>query len=512
MRFNSVLKLVLVFVCAVALAGCGGGGSSSGGGSGAQGTSGTNSNGGVSPGGNLTPPGKGSNSGYLGIGTAFLGQSPAASSLPATSETQTGNIRIRSSGDWRDPRDGSHSAAEVVAYLKSFQTQENKAAAEQEREPKKIGTQEFEIRESKRVLRLYGATENEKELVREAVAEINTALPYNMRITIGQDLSRQIVDLTEEEEHYAPAGQIHLHFTRGRSSWTTDDYDLNTLGIGGVAFFDCNKTSCATSGFVFIDRMAVGSDKENMLWVLKHELLHAYGIVAHSNPEEYPDSVLGPILVDNPGNKPPIYLSIDGEGLLALTRIPPGTHLGDLNPSDLGNWTDTGFHLLGYAPLGDSDSFVQFGVGWRNGLAKPWAYGPKPDTSLQNHLGTTGSATWNGALLGFSGAGNTVAGDAQIEIDLSSMDGDADFTDLEYWAQQSHPGSPGSGQTWGDGDLGYSIDVSQGDYGEGFVSTSATGDDPGSVSGMFVGANHEGATGILEHPDLSAAFGGTRQN
>ena len=504
MKFNSVLKLVLVFVCAVALAGCGGGGSSSGGGSGAQDAS--DSNAGVSPGANLTPPGKGSNSGYLGIGTAFLGQSPAASSLPATRQTPMGNIWVRS-GNWRDPRDGSHSASEVIAYLKSFQTQENKDAAEQGKEPGDLRTLKFE--KSKRVLRLYGATSNEKELVRKAVAEINTALPYNMRITIDQDLSRQIVDLTEDEEHYAPAGQIHLHFTRGKSSWTTADYDVNTLGIGGTSL-DCNETQtlCAvTSGFVFIDRIAVGSDQD-MLWVLKHELLHAYGIVAHSNPEKYPDSVLGPILVDNPGNKPPIYLSIDGEGLLALTRIPPGTLVDDLNASHLGNWTDTGFHLLGYAPLGDS--FVQFGVGWRNGLAKPWAYGPKPDTTLRNNLGTTDSAIWKGTLLGFSGAGNTVAGEAQIAIDLSSMDGDADFTRLEYWAQGSHPGTSGSGRTWGNGDLGYSINVSRGDYGEGFVSTSATGDDPGSVSGMFVGAAHEGATGILEHPDLSAAFGGTR--
>ena len=43
-----------------------------------------------------------------------------------------------------------------------------------------------------------------------------------------------------------------------------------------------------------------------------------------------------------------------------------------------------------------------------------------------------------------------------------------------------------------------------------FVSTFAAGDDPGIVTGGFVGARHEGAAGVQEHPDLSAAFGAAR--
>ncbi len=41
------------------------------------------------------------------------------------------------------------------------------------------------------------------------------------------------------------------------------------------------------------------------------------------------------------------------------------------------------------------------------------------------------TATWAGSLLGFTGAGRPVAGDAEIGIDLSSLQGRADFRELE---------------------------------------------------------------------------------
>ncbi len=210
-------------------------------------------------------------------------------------------------------------------------------------------------------------------------------------------------------------------------------------------------------------------------------------------------------------NVQPVFLSIDGEGLLALTRLTPGTRVNDITPDDLGNWTDTAFHLLGHADLdGTGDDIVQFGAGLRNGLAKPWAYGPAPHTRIQNNSALPKSATWSGGLLGFSGNGRTVAGDARIWIDLGSLNGSADFTGLESWNRNARPGQPGSGTMWGDGDLGYSIAVTSDGVRQGFGSTFAPGDDAGVVTGTFVGAAHEGTAGVLEHPDLSAAFGATR--
>ena len=112
--------------------------------------------------------------------------------------------------------------------------------------------------------------------------------------------------------------------------------------------------------------------------------------------------------------------------------------------------------------------------------------------------------------MGFTGVGRPVAGDAEIGIDLASLQGRADFRELESWAQETHPGLPGSGRRWGDGDLGYTIGVRTEAGTEMFVSTFAAGDDPGMVTGVFVGTRHEGAAGVLEHPDLSAAFGAAR--
>ena len=56
------------------------------------------------------------------------------------------------------------------------------------------------------------------------------------------------------------------------------------------------------------------------------------------------------------------------------------------------------------------------------------------------------------------------------------------------------------GGMWGDGDLGYSIEV----HGNTF---NRTGGDAGSITGAFFGSRHEGMGGVLERSDLSAGFG-----
>ena len=450
------------------------------------------------------PPDKSAGTGnFLGIGPAFAGQSPSAADLPAGSETARSGIRIRS-GSWRDPqgRDGSRSAAEVIGFLRSFQ-----APAYRDDGPEAdLLVVDFGGR---KILRLQGAAARERKLVGEAAADMNAALPWDMRILLGDDLSRRIAPAE------VPHNEIHLHFTDGKATWPSEymapeDGSIRILGIGGANVSLTNFM--VLGGFAYIDRRAmreVGLDEAETRGVITHEILHAYGIGAHADPERFPMSVLSPT-AENLATTPPVYLSIDGEGILALARIPPGTPVAGLGPDDLGDWADTGYHLLGYAPLGGGDDFVRFGAAWRNGLAKPWAYGPAPETRLRDNPALLGSAVWNGGLLGFSGAGRTVAGDARIRIDLGSMNGRAGFTGLESWAPETHPGQPGSGRVWGDGDLGYSIEVTQGRGGEGFASASAPGDDPGWVSGVFAGPAHQGAAGILEHPDLSAAFGGTR--
>lgn len=55
----------------------------------------------------------------------------------------------------------------------------------------------------------------------------------------------------------------------------------------------------------------------------------------------------------------------------------------------------------------------------------------------------------------------------------------------------------------GNGDLRYFIAVRGNTFRE-------TGGDEGILTGIFVGRNHEGATGTLERTDLVGAFGGIR--
>jgi len=438
---------------------------------------------------------------YLGLGPAFPDQRPNVGDLREAPEAKRLTIDVRS-GSWRNPQghDGSSNAAEVVEFIKAFQTQSYREGGP--------NADLYLVEFGRKTLRVHGATGTERSLVRSAVSEINTALPWKRRILLGRDLSRPTAQTPQ-----VPDDEIHLHFTTGKTSWP-EDYNqpenghFVVLGIGGSNRVPDSLT--VLGGYAFIDRRAVGPNTERKRFTIIHELLHAYGLGAHVDPEMYPNSYMVPT-VKNFGAVRPVFLSMDGEVLLAATRITPGTRVNDLTPNDLGNWTDTAFHLLGHADLDDTGGdTVQFGAGLRNGLAKPWAYGPAPRTRIRNNPSLSGSATWSGGLLGFSGNGRTVAGNAEIQIDLGSLDGSADFRQLESWNREAHPGQPGSGTVWGDGDLGYSIAVTSDRDRQGFGSTFAPGDDPGVVTGTFVGAEHEGTVGVLEHPDLSAAFGAVR--
>ncbi len=138
----------------------------------------------------------------------------------------------------------------------------------------------------------------------------------------------------------------------------------------------------------------------------------------------------------------------------------------------------------------------------RNGFTQAWARGESPWVNLEDSE-LEGTVTWNGDLLGFTPGASAVTGDAEISVDLSRLSGVASFDQLESWAPGQAPGAVGSGSMWGDGDLGYTIAVRGNTFRE-------TGGDDGILTGIFVGQNHEGATGTLEREDLTAAFGAKR--
>ncbi|MDE2815134.1 MAG: hypothetical protein OXK81_00350 [Chloroflexota bacterium] len=192
-----------------------------------------------------------------------------------------------------------------------------------------------------------------------------------------------------------------------------------------------------------------------------------------------------------------------------------GSFSRDILPTDLGEY---GYHVdedqwietdeegvFAFAPRED-DEFTEpvepaFGVDWRNGMARPWADGSVThDTWHLAESGLSGFATWNGELVGFTPRQEAVHGDSALSVNLARLTGSAAFTGLQHWAVGAPPGGTGTGVTWGDGDLAYSINF-DGNY---FRSTAG---DEGYVSGRFVGTEHEGAVGILERADLTGAFG-----
>ena len=132
-------------------------------------------------------------------------------------------------------------------------------------------------------------------------------------------------------------------------------------------------------------------------------------------------------------------------------------------------------------------SNIRFGTAAMNGPAHGWPQGPAPALDLANNHELSGSASWSGRLLGLTPRDEAVAGDALLIVRLESLTDELDFTGLESWAANTAPGSIGTGVTWGDGDLEYTITV----RGNTFVQT---GGDEEYVTGVFLGDSHDGTT------------------
>ena len=435
---------------------------------------------------------------FVGIGPAFQDEAPSTSDL-GTSNKYDDDFTVYS-GSWRGPRDGSTSAGNIIEFIKSFRPEEE------------VGYVIPDFGDEPKTLRISsGASDEQIKAVENALRLINAALPFDKRIKLGPSIPAGEFDRVD-----VPEDEIHIHFTEGKTNDWPNDIEENGLGKAKI-----NETTYVVeSGYALIDTDGIEGD-EDLQKIITRELLRAYGIVVHAGDDEYPDS--DRLL----SSSRPVFLSRDGETLLAIitTDLKPGTDVGELTPNDLGEWDESAFHLLGTLDLNNGQD-IEFGAGYRNGLGKPWAYGPVPASTLEENTDLTGTATWSGYLLGFTKDGNTVTGMAEIEIDFMPDEptGTALFTNLESWGIKTSPGThdpddntriwtyenaDDSTKNIEDGMLEYSIKiVNEGEF-EGFVSTT-DGDEEGMVSGVFVGTEHEGAVGTVEHPDLSAGFGTTR--
>ena len=327
-----------------------------------------------------------------------------------------------------------------------------------------------------RLIGTSNATERQRLLA--AVQLLNAALPPDARLTTGA-----FSNIPPEPR---ADGVIDVEFV--------DCYGpRHSCGGGTAAATEFNRSSDGRiehSYIVFSRQTNSYRDDRQTVILLAHELMHALGLQMHASPSFA--TILegtGAIhYVEQAGQPQPLSLlyPADREALRALYGE---LDIGD-SPTDFGPWSSQSVHLAG------NGEHANFGVALRNGYAEPWAHGYMPGTTLANNRALAGSATWTGALLGFSGRA-PVAGDAEIGVTLATLTGRADFTSLETWAAGAAPGAEGSGTTWLDGDLGYTIAVRGNTFRE-------TGGDDGRLTGIFTGRSHEGAAGTLERDDLTA--------
>ena len=328
-------------------------------------------------------------------------------------------------------------------------------------------------------LRIIGPSNaREQELVAETVEAINLSLPADLEIRIEDPMPGFSLRNTVNSRG--------ANFISGRELPNT----IHVEFLPCAAYAGCGQAVATTWAYVHPgnpephaymqmarDTRPYGIDRDARL-LLAHELLHALGIDNHVGRNFDSIMVQRRIFWSGPDS---LLQQVDREALQALyTRLEAGD-----DPTTFGPWSNTSAHLAG------NGLHANFGVARRNGYAEAWAHGERPLAPLTSTPGLTGTVTWQGALVGFSGA-RPVIGDAHIAVDLGPLTGTADFTDLES-----------RGVLWGDGDLGYTIAVVGSTFHE-------TGGDEGDLAGIFTGRMSEGAAGTLERADLTAAFGGSR--
>lgn len=354
------------------------------------------------------------------------------------------------------------------------------------------------------VVRIAAGTDPElvSQTVR-AVQIINAALPHDWKIRFGAPVASVDYDsridgaITVE---FAAADDWPAALPREDSSGVAVTNSLHSGEIvSAQVIIDPDRTLTAGLLAEFVEELGLQPEQYELA-VLVHEFLHALGR-KHADGERFPFTIMTPYMQPIPD----YYLTrLDREALLATYgKLSAGT-AAEAIATDLGPWDDTSMHVVGYVRVPESLDVIAFGTALQNGLAQPWVLaGPPATVNLADNAELSGSASWSGRLLGLTPQASVVAGAADLSVQLSTLTGALDFTEMESWAAGQPPGAAGTGTQWGDGDLAYTIGV----RGNTFIRT---GGDAGTVTGAFVGPSHEGMGGTLERADLSAAFGGVR--
>ena len=343
------------------------------------------------------------------------------------------------------------------------------------------------------------ATDHERALTQYAIGLINRALPYEHHLRMGADAPTGIAGEWQDGLPNIPDGEIVVEFISGSpqggrpGSEAISHQNVQTEYDTSQARWE--KTSLRAAS-VEMDRRVFGNRPDHqMISVLVHETLHALGLQGHVSGEDFPDSNMYDAWAPITGGLP----AIDAAGLQALyLRLDEKTDPEDVSPDSLGPWSQESSALIGQ--LGG----ISFGVTHQNNVSQPWTAGRMPDTDLADNTALRGTVTWEGGLVGFAPDQASVVGGSTLTVNLATLSGRAEFTDLQAWSAGTTPRTLGLGSTWGDGTLEYDIAIS-GNF------VRSTGGDDGILSGTFYGPSHEGVAGSLQRSDLTAAFGANRQ-
>ena len=357
-------------------------------------------------------------------------------------------------------------------------------------------------------------TAEQRGMVIYAVAMVNRYLPNYQHIQIGHDAPA----LAAIEN--IPDGQIFVDFAPSED-WN-DPHVAGKRGLLGQAQVDLKSSHSESlrASHVWIDWNSLNTDADRR-FVVMHELLHALGLLGHVRNEDHIDSIMRDDRTGTTWLHSDHIPSIDGEAVRILYTLLEGvTEPEQLSFASLGAWEEQSLNLIGRISRARPArrvclptfarrqitlalDYLAFGIRHRNGVSVPWTDGYEPHGALVDNRELQGTVTWKGGLLGLTPSLRSVGGNAHISIDLGTMDGRAEFTELQSWPAGQAPASLGSGTQWHTGRLSYGVTVG-GNY------IRSTDGDVGTLHGRFYGPAHEGVAGSLERHDLTGAFGGTR--
>ena len=283
-------------------------------------------------------------------------------------------------------------------------------------------------------VRMIGSsTKIQRGRVLAAVQLVNAAIPPDARLSAGAPLaSFSLTDTVNSRGRYFRSGRelpetIHVEFV-------PSDEHYDPAGITATSWGDYIQFNSGSPNL---------EGELSMVLITAHELMHSMGLRGHVGGSRF-DSLLGggervfdgsiqpseeyaALLARRPSSG--LY-PVDREALRALYG--PLKHGGGYE--SLGPWSSTSDHILVSTDVGS------FGVrASHNGYAEPWAYGTRPSTDLSNNRALSGSATWQGGLVGFTPSRRPTVSTTEISVSLGTMTGSATFDNLQTIARTARP-------------------------------------------------------------------------